>query len=133
MVRQHEGFDEPAGWDAALLGAAALANSLFSSGLKVVVVEGKFFTPDECRKMRDNLRLGAKVKYVTLKVSYDETLRRVQGDVSRKTSRDPEFLKRLHDGFENALPYLKSVSVIVHAEKQTPEEIAELIVDSVLA
>ncbi len=133
MVHQHEGFDEPAGWDAARRGAAALADSFFASGLKVVVVEGEFYTPDERRQLRDNLGSKVEEKYFTLLVSYEEALRRARGDSTREASRDPKFLKRLHDNFVKALPYLESASVLVRADDRTPEELAALMVDDVLA
>ena len=45
----------------------------------------------------------------------------------------PKFLKRLHEDFVRALPYLESASVLVPADDQTPEELAALMVDAVLA
>ena len=133
MVRQHEGFDEPAGWDAARRGAAALADSFFASGLEVVVVEGGFFTPDERRQLRDSLGSKVEEEYFTLLVSYEEALRRARGDPRRGASRDPKFLKWLHDNFVKALPYLESASVLVRADDRTPKELAALMVDAVLA
>ena len=133
MVRQHEGFDEPAGWDAARRAAAALANSFFASGLEVVVVEGEFFTPDAWRQLRDSLGSKVEEEDFTLLVSYEEALRRAQRDSWRTASRDPEFLKWLHDNFVKALPYLESASVLVRADDRTPKELAALMVDAVLA
>ena len=133
MVRQHEGFDEPVGWDAARRGAAALADSFFASGLEVVVVEGEFFAPDEWRQLRDNLGSKVEEKYFTLLVSYEEALRRARGDSTREASRDPKILKWLHDNFVKALPYLESASVLVRADDQTPKDLAALMVDAVLA
>ena len=133
MVRQHEGFDESAGWAAARRGAAALADSFFASGLKVVVVEGDFYAPDDWRQLRDNLGSKVEEKFFTLVVSYKGALRRVRGDSKRQASRDPKFLKRLHEDFVRALPYLESASVLVPADDQTPEELAALMVDAVLA
>ena len=66
-------------------------------------------------------------------VSYEEALRRVQGDSSRGASRDPKFLKWLHDNFAKALPYHESASVVLRADDRTPEELAALMVDTLPA
>jgi shikimate kinase len=133
MVRQLDGFNELTGWDAARRGAAALADSFFASGLDVVVVEGEFFTPDEYRQLRDHLDSKPADICFTLMVSYEQVLHRVQGDPTRGASRDPEFLKRLHDNFVSATPYLETVSVLVQADHPSSEDVAALIADAVLA
>jgi len=133
MVRQHDDWDEPSWWAVARRAAAALADSFFASGLDAVVIEGEFFTPDECRQLLDSLVSKVDQGYFTLMVSYEEALRRVQGDSSRGASRDPKFLKWLHDNFAKALPYLESASVVLRADDRTPEELAALMVDTLPA
>jgi hypothetical protein len=130
MVRQLEGFNEPAGWDAARRGAAALADSFFASGLGVVVVEGEFFTPDEFRQLHDRLDSKPRRFCFTLVVSYGQALQRVEGDRTRGASRDPEFLKQMHNKFAKALPYLETVSVLAQADHPSAEEVAALIADA---
>ena len=56
-----------------------------------------------------------------------------RGDSSRGASRDPKFLKWLHDNFVKALPYLESASVVLRADDRTPEELAALMVDTLPA
>jgi len=46
FVRQ-TGFGDEVAWNRARVGAAALTNAMFSSGMSVVIVEGEFFTPQE--------------------------------------------------------------------------------------
>ena len=133
MVRQLEGFSEAAGWDAARRGAAALADSFFASGLDVVIVEGEFFTPDECRQLRDHLDSEPEEICFTLMVSYEQVLQRAQGDLTRGASRDPKFLKWLHDNFVIAIPYLEKVSVLVQADHPSSEDVAAFIAEAVLA
>lgn len=44
MARQVDGYGEDNIWRAAQRGAAALADAFFTEGMKVVVVDGEFFT-----------------------------------------------------------------------------------------
>jgi hypothetical protein len=133
MARQDDYWGVQPTWAAARRGAAALADSFFASGLDAVVIEGEFFTPDECRQLLDSLVSEADEAYFTLLVSYEVVLGRVQGDPARGASRDPEFLKWLHDNFLRALPYLESASVVLRADDPTPEELAALMVDTLPA
>ena len=52
------------------------------------------------------------------------------GDPTRGASRDPEFLKRLHDNFDSATPYLETVSVLAQADHPSSEDVAALIADA---
>ncbi len=132
MARQVEGFDEANIWTTARRGAAALADAFFSEGMQVVIVEGEFFDQGELDALRRNLATPVEHRFVTLVVSYEEALRRVSGDPSRGASRDPQFLKRLHSTFVEALPFLRAASLLVEADQDTPREMAELIRDAVL-
>jgi len=98
-----------------------MADSLFVSGLDDVVIEGEFFTPDECLQLLDSLSSSVDEGDFTLLVSYEEALRHVQGDSSRGASRYPKFLKWLLDNFVKALLYLESASVVLRADDWTPE------------
>lgn len=133
MARQDDYWGVQPTWAAARRGAAALADSFFASGLDVVVVEGEFFTQDECRQLLDSLDSEVNEGYFTLLVSYEMALRHALGDPARGESKDPKFLKWLHDNFVKALPYLESASVVLRADDRTPEELAALMVDTLPA
>jgi hypothetical protein len=126
MARQVEGFDEANVWSVARRGAAALADAFLAEGMEVVIVEGEFFNQGELDALRRHLVTPVEHTFVTLLVSYDEALCRVSGDLSRGASRDPQFLRRLHAQFVEALPFLRASSLLVEAGQRTPREIADL-------
>jgi len=119
-------------WAAARRGAAALADVFFDEGIRIVIVEGDFFTQEELDTLYNNIATPVEHKFVTLVVSYEVALRRVSGDSNRGMSRDPQFLKLLHSQFIKALPFLRASSSLIDADQQTPREIAELIRDTLL-
>ncbi len=134
MTRQRGGFGEADVWRTARRGAAALVDAFFACGLEVVVVEGGFFESTECNALRDYLVTRADAKFVTLNVSYEEALQRVQSDPdpTRVVSRNPDVLQRLHTEFVRALPWLRSSSSVIEADRMTPQEIARSIAEKVL-
>jgi thymidylate kinase len=135
MARQADGFGEANTWQTARRGAAALADAFFAGGLEVVVVEGGFFSEEECKGLRDHLASSVRERVVTLDVSYGEALRRAQGDPdpTRVGTRDPQVLQRHHTQFVSALPFLNASSLVVEADRLTPQELARLIAETVLA
>jgi hypothetical protein len=127
MARQADGFGEMNIWATARHAAAALADAFFADGLHIVIVEGEFFTQDEFDALRGHLTTPVEHRFVTLMVSYEEALRRVAGDPSRGLSRDPHFLRRLHVQFVEALPFLRTSSLAIDADRRSPGELAEAI------
>ena len=83
--------------------------------------------------MRNNIATPIEHRFVTLMVSYNEVLKRVSGDLSRGMSRDPQFLKRLHQQFVAALGFLRDSSMVVEADHRTPSELAESIRGAMLS
>ena len=94
----HEGLlpegstSDDAIWELARHAAAAQANAYLAEGVAVVVAEGSFNTPGDRSAFTHRLDPGVVPLVVTLRVSYEEALRRAQGDPTRGRSRDPEFL-----------------------------------------
>lgn len=129
MARQVGGFMELDVWRTARRGGAALADTFINDGIEVVIIEGGFFDSEECDDLRRHLRSQVAERFVTLRVSYDETLRRVQADPAedRVMSRDPRILEFLHAQYRAALPFLEANSLVIDADTLTPDEIAEAI------
>jgi len=125
MARQGDDYGEDYTWATARRGAAALADAFFADGLDAVVIEGEFFTPDEFATLREALATPAGWTFVTLEASYEQALVRVAGDPTRGMSRDADFLRRLHEQFQRALPYLRASSLVVDADSRTPDELAK--------
>lgn len=79
-------------WELARHVAAAQANAFLAEGVAIVVAEGSFNTPGDRSAFTDRLDPGVVPLVVTLRVSYEEALRRAQADPTRGRSRDPDFL-----------------------------------------
>ncbi len=131
MARQTDRltFDNTA-WTTARRGVAALADTFFADGIEVVVVDGEFFTQAELDMLRKNVTTAVEHRFVTLVVSYEKALERVAGDTGRTLSADPKILKRLHERFVEALPFLETAGLFLDADEPTPRELAELIRDA---
>lgn len=132
MARQMDGFAENNIWSLARRSAAVLTDSFFRQGIEAVVVEGEFFTEVELNALLENVATPVTSRFITLVASYERALEHVAGDPSRGMSRDPVFLRRLHGQFAAALPFLRTSSLLVEVEGQSPSDLAELIVDTVL-
>jgi shikimate kinase len=129
MARQVDGFGELDVWRTARRGAAALVDAFVDGGIDVVIVEGGPFTAEECDDLRRHLGSQIADRLVTLKVSFDETLRRVQADPAedRVMSRHPRVLEFLHAQYRDALPFLEANGFVVDADSLTADEAAEAI------
>ena len=79
-------------WAVARRAAAALANTFAAEGVAVVIADGSFNAPDDRAAFDQGLEADDPPLYVTLRVSYEEALRRAQRDPTRGVSRDPAFL-----------------------------------------
>lgn len=123
FVRQRDGYDEPTAWARARQGAAALANSLFNTGMTVVIVEGEFFTEEELRTLTAAIHPNVVCRFFTLRLSYERALERVQADPSRGASKDPSFLKWLHANFAQALPFLEAQSIVIDTNEPAQDEV----------
>lgn len=70
-------------WLIARRGAAALTDAFFSAGLDTVIVNGPFFTEAERHGYFSHLRISVDPVFITLRVSFEESWRRAQGDPAR--------------------------------------------------
>src|SRR4051812_13973730 len=80
-------------WAIARQAAGPLTDSFLTAGVQVVVVDGDFVTATERASYLEKVQSPVTVRFVTLRVGYDEALRRAQRDPSRGVSRDPDFLE----------------------------------------
>jgi chloramphenicol 3-O-phosphotransferase len=79
-------------WHLARAAAAALTDTFLDGGVDAVLVEGRFFAEERAEYLAGVHSL-VDPRFVTLRVSYDEALRRAQADPTRGASRDPAFLR----------------------------------------
>lgn len=86
--------------------AAALTDHFVLEGIELVVVEGTFWRTSEREQLTTALTTLVQPMFVTLRVSVDEALRRVQSDSSRRASRNPAILRASHAAFGAVTPIL---------------------------
>jgi adenylylsulfate kinase-like enzyme len=102
MLDHRSPMDDPRTWRAARRAAAALADQFLVDGAELVIVEGTFWTQAERDEFAHRLSTAFDALFVTLHVSVDEALTRVQADVGRRASRVPELLRASHAEFASA-------------------------------
>ena len=115
-------------WAIARRAAAALTDTFLSEGVRDVVVEGTFFTQAERAQYLDALTTPVTTKFVTLRVGYEEAIRRAKTDPSRGVSRDPEFLRPYYTRVEAEVTAVPATDLIIDTELLTPEEAVAAIV-----
>ena len=103
-------------WALARRDAAKLANTFLAEGTAVVVAEGSFNAPGDRASFAQCLDPSVVLFYVTLRVSFEEALRRAQGDPTRGVSRDPAFLGRYFAGFDQAPP-IPVTDLVIETER----------------
>ena len=84
--------------------AAALTDHFVLDGIELVIVEGTFWTTSEREELTTALTTLVQPVYVTLRVSVEEALRRVQFDAGRRASRNPAILRASHAAFGAVMP-----------------------------
>ena len=84
--------------------AAALTDHFVLDGIELVILEGTFWTMSEREELTAALTTLVQPVYVTLRVSVEEALRRVQSDTGRRASRNPAILRASHAAFGAVSP-----------------------------
>ncbi len=129
FVRQQDGYGEPTAWARARRGAAALVNALLDTDMSMVIVEGEFFNAEELGALTGPIHAHIVRYFFTLSLSYEHALKRVQADPTRGASKDPAFLKSLHEDFAQALPFLKAASIVIDTDHLTQDEVITRLID----
>jgi cytidylate kinase len=123
---------EAARWQAARRAAAAVAESFLGDGIAAVVVEGSFQDGDARGALATSLRSAADAFFVTLRVSYEEALRRAMADPTRGASRDAAFLRRYYDDRRYELENVPAGDLVIDTERLTEQEAVATITRAVL-
>jgi predicted kinase len=119
-------------WGRARRAAAALTNALLEDGVGVVVVEGDFLSQRERAEFLTVLSSPVAPLFVTLRVSIELALQRVQGDRTRGISRDPHFIRRHYKQLELAAGSRPATDLVVDTASVDAEEAARAIVERAL-
>ena len=122
---------DDAAWTLARAEAAAQANTLHDAGVSVVIAEGSFNTPSDREAFSRHLRAELAPVYVTLRVTYDEALRRAQLDPTRGMSRDPAFLRSTFAKRREAFTVSPATDLVIDTEQTTVAIAAQAVSDLV--
>jgi shikimate kinase len=93
MLAAAGSLSDPDTWTRARHAASTLASTFLSDGINVVIADGSFNQEGDRAAFEQHLDPRTGPLYVTLTVSFEEALRRAQGDPTRGRSRDPGFLR----------------------------------------
>jgi shikimate kinase len=134
MARQQADFNDRKMWTTARRASAALTESFYASGLQAVIVEGGFLSALEFAELREYVTSQVSEFFFTLFTSAPTAFNRAQEDPNpgRVVSRLPEVQANLYAEFDEALPFLREVSVIIEADSSHPESLAEIMTEKIL-
>jgi predicted kinase len=115
---------DDATWALARHAAATLANTFLAEGVAVVVAEGSYNKPGDRGAFAQHLDTRVEPIFVTLRVSFEEALRRAQSEPSRGKSRDPAFLGPYFAAFDQALATVPVTDIVIDTERMPPTSAA---------
>ena len=97
-----------------------LASTFLSDGIAVVVADGSFNQATDRAAFEQHLDTDVSPLYVTLMVSFEEALRRAQGDPTRGVSRDPTFLGAYFANGTHVPAKLPATDIVIDTEWVSP-------------
>ena len=119
MLRPDGPKSDDGTWALARHAAATLTTTFLQEGMAVVVAEGSFNRPGDRAAFARHLDTNVDPLYVTLRVSFEEALRRAQGDPTRGVSRDPVVLNRYFAAADQSLATVPVTDVVLDTERMT--------------
>jgi len=122
---------DAATWTLARHAAAVLANTFLEEGVAVVIADGSFNTPSDRAVFAQHLHTSVGTIYVTLRVSFEEALRRARSDPTRGLSRDPGFLGPYFAAASRALVAVPVTDIVIDTERMTATSAAAAIANRV--
>ena len=84
--------------------------------MAVVVADGSYNKPGHRADFAKHLDTRVGLRYVTLRVSYEEALRRAQRDPTRGMSRDPAFLGPYFAAVDHGLETVPVTDIVIDTE-----------------
>jgi thymidylate kinase len=113
-------------WLDARRAAAVLTDEFFRAGCYVVIINGPFVTPEERLAYTDFLRTSVQPMYVTLRVSFDESFRRVQGDSQRPAGRTRAWYLDNYERYSALAAMLDDSELSIDTDAKTADQIAAI-------
>jgi predicted kinase len=128
---EHENVskEDVAKWRRARRAAAALTDALLGDGMRVVVVEGDFLSPEQRAEFVTALRSSTEPAFVTVQVPIDLALERVQRDPTRGISRDPHFLRRHYEQLDGIIRTRPPTDLVLDTATVGVDDAARAIVE----
>jgi adenylylsulfate kinase-like enzyme len=114
-------------WTLARRETAMAANAFLEDGLAVVIADGSFNLPRDRATFAQHLRASSDLVFVTLQVSFEEALRRAQGDPTRGRSQDPQFLGSHFAARRDVLAAVPATDIVIDTERRTAQGAAATI------
>lgn len=102
-------------WHLAREAAAAITDTFLDGGVDAVLVEGRFFAEERAEYLK-GVHSYVVPRFITLRISYDEALRRAQTDSTRGASRDPAFLRPYFVGVERDMASVPDTDLVLDTE-----------------
>ena len=127
MITPLGSMSDDASWTLARRGLAMLANTFLADGVAVVIADGSFNSPGDRAALARDLGADTDPVYVTLRVSFEEALRRAQSDPSRGISRDPDFLGSYFVAMGALLATVAPTDIVIDTEQMTARSAAAAI------
>ena len=135
----HDGFPVThEAWSGARRAAAGLVDGFFEAGVELIVLEGDVWSSytvgegsgvwyEAWPDFLEHVHSDPKMFLLALRVSYEEALRRVQGDEGRGLSRDPDWLREDQARFERSLGSLSGWQVLESDGRKVGDLVDEVI------
>lgn len=111
MLDGRSPMDNPSIWREARRVAAALTDQFVLDGIELIIVEGTFWTRSERDEFTGCLSTAIRPVFVTLRVSVEVALLRVEADTGRRSSRIPDLLRASHAEFTAAPPIATDITL----------------------
>ncbi|MFC7403496.1 hypothetical protein [Georgenia alba] len=123
----------PEDWDLAHQVHGRLVGAWLETPVELVVAHGPIYTRRETSHLMSRVPDGTGTLRVLLRATYPAALRRVAGDPERGLSKDPGFLQRAYERFEQLRPGIAPCDLELDTEQLMPGEIADRVIDRLLA
>jgi adenylylsulfate kinase-like enzyme len=114
-----EATSDDSTWALARREVATVANAFLAKGVAVVIADGSFNLPSDRAAFVEHLRPSPGLVFVTLQVSFEEALRRAQGDPTRGVSQDPQFLGSHFAARHDVLAAVPATDIMIDTERTT--------------
>ena len=98
----------------------------------MVITHGPFYTAEETAALLAEVPDSQQQRWVFLLAPYEVALERVQREPDRRLSRDPGFLRRTHERFNELLSEIPACDWTFDTTRTSADESASVVADSLI-